>query len=152
MCKTLDIYKGIYKTHQGLKRSLDKLGIDHSNGEITIDDYKRLLNRRFISGDKAVKKEIRKRLDELEFGLEKYKLEVSPKLEDSKPPVYKKVVIQVMDFWETFADLIVSRGIAFFSLFVVILFQIHHVANVIMGAGVLDAWYTLRKSLIPSSF
>ncbi len=134
--KTLEIFTGIYKSHQGLQRALESLDIDYTKGEISREEYRKLLEHRFKTGDERVKDEIQRRMKTLDYGLNSH-IAVS-----NQQPKYKRFLHQLVDFLETMTDFSISRAVAFLSFFMVLFsIQVHHVAILLIKASGSDHWF-----------
>ena len=134
--KTLDIWRGIYSSHQRCLEAVNRLGLTLTDdgAALSKDAYQRLLQYRLKTAKAEKKAEVERRLAELNANItEEYphpvkeetdRATVSNALEAKDKPAFIAMV-------EFIANWATSKAIVFLTLLGALAIQVHHVAHLV---------------------
>ena len=134
--KTLNIWRGIYSSHQRCLEAVNRLGLTLTDdgAALSKDAYQRLLQYRLKTAKAEKKAEVERRLAELNANVteentlpvkeETDRVTVSNALEAKDKPAFIAMV-------EFIADWATSKAIVFLTLLGALAIQVHHVAHLV---------------------
>lgn len=134
--KTLDIWRGIYSSHQRCLEAVNRLGLTLTDdgAALSKDAYQRLLQYRLKTAKAEKKAEVERRLAELNADVtEENALPFKEEIDSAPVPIAlestdKPAFIAVVEF---IADWATSKAIVFLTLLGALAIQVHHVAHLV---------------------